>query len=358
MAGPVNASDQAARDDAHLQSLGIKPELRRTLGFLSNFAIAFAFISVSTGSFGNFGGRHRAWRSGHVLDLVRHRRRPAARGPRVRRAGQPLPGRRVGLPVVEAVVEPRPRLVHRLVLLLGPGRDGQRGRGDRRVRDRQSRAAAGGPPTPVAYLDSPIPRRLHDDVRVHRDRRRSSSRRSSTPTASDCCRSSTTSAWRPRSSGMLVFALILLLFANVQPAIVLTSMNGAEAAQNGNIPADVPARHVHGGVHRLRLRHRRDRSARRRVDAGRQAPRGVLSSILISGLVGVIFIPAVILASPDITATMEEGAAGGFPIGTIIAGAFHAGAPLRDHVRRALPVRHPRLGLRLHDGDPGRRDAG
>ena len=55
MAGPVNASDQAARDDAHLQSLGIKPELRRTLGFLSNFAIAFAFISVSTGSFGNFG---------------------------------------------------------------------------------------------------------------------------------------------------------------------------------------------------------------------------------------------------------------------------------------------------------------
>ena len=56
MAGPVNASDQAARDDAHLQALGIKPELRRTLGFLSNFAIAFAFISVSTGSFGNFGG--------------------------------------------------------------------------------------------------------------------------------------------------------------------------------------------------------------------------------------------------------------------------------------------------------------
>jgi len=47
--------EQIARDDEHLQSLGIKPELRRTLGFLSNFAIAFAFISVSTGSFGNFG---------------------------------------------------------------------------------------------------------------------------------------------------------------------------------------------------------------------------------------------------------------------------------------------------------------
>ena len=54
MAGTVSPDDIAARDDAHLQSLGIKPELRRTLGFLSNFAIAFSFISVSTGSYGNF----------------------------------------------------------------------------------------------------------------------------------------------------------------------------------------------------------------------------------------------------------------------------------------------------------------
>lgn len=52
MSGP-NASnaEQAARDDAHLRSLGIKPELRRTLGFLSNFAVAFSYISVSTGTF-------------------------------------------------------------------------------------------------------------------------------------------------------------------------------------------------------------------------------------------------------------------------------------------------------------------
>ena len=56
MAGPGDSSaDVAARDDAHLRSLGIKPELKRTLGFLSNFAIAFAFISVSTGTFGNYG---------------------------------------------------------------------------------------------------------------------------------------------------------------------------------------------------------------------------------------------------------------------------------------------------------------
>ncbi len=49
MAGSVQ--DQAARDDAHLQSLGIKPELKRSLGFLSNFAVAFSYISVSTGTF-------------------------------------------------------------------------------------------------------------------------------------------------------------------------------------------------------------------------------------------------------------------------------------------------------------------
>jgi len=51
VAGPSGAADQAARDDAHLQSLGIKPELHRSLGFLSNFAVAFSYISVSTGTF-------------------------------------------------------------------------------------------------------------------------------------------------------------------------------------------------------------------------------------------------------------------------------------------------------------------
>jgi hypothetical protein len=47
--------DQTARDDAQLLSLGIKTELTRTPGFLADFALAFSFISVSTGSCGNFG---------------------------------------------------------------------------------------------------------------------------------------------------------------------------------------------------------------------------------------------------------------------------------------------------------------
>ena len=51
VAGSVNPQDVAERDDAHLRSLGIKPELRRSLGFLSNFAVAFSYISVATGTF-------------------------------------------------------------------------------------------------------------------------------------------------------------------------------------------------------------------------------------------------------------------------------------------------------------------
>ncbi len=45
---------QAQRDEALLQKFGYKQELRRTLGFLSNFAVAFSYISVSTGTFALF----------------------------------------------------------------------------------------------------------------------------------------------------------------------------------------------------------------------------------------------------------------------------------------------------------------
>ncbi|MBI2763852.1 MAG: amino acid permease [Chloroflexi bacterium] len=52
VSGPSSShAEQAARDDALLRSLGIKPELQRTLGFLSNFAVAFSYISVSTGTY-------------------------------------------------------------------------------------------------------------------------------------------------------------------------------------------------------------------------------------------------------------------------------------------------------------------
>src|SRR6266480_298807 len=52
MAQPNLSQDQ--RDEALLQKFGYRQELRRTLGFLSNFAVAFSYISVSTGTFSLF----------------------------------------------------------------------------------------------------------------------------------------------------------------------------------------------------------------------------------------------------------------------------------------------------------------
>lgn len=50
-----NPLSQADQDAQHLASLGYRQELRRTLGFFSNFAVAFSYISVSTGTFALFG---------------------------------------------------------------------------------------------------------------------------------------------------------------------------------------------------------------------------------------------------------------------------------------------------------------
>ena len=45
---------QEQKDEQLLERFGYKQELRRTLGFLSNFAVAFSYISVSTGTFSLF----------------------------------------------------------------------------------------------------------------------------------------------------------------------------------------------------------------------------------------------------------------------------------------------------------------
>ncbi|HJT58305.1 MAG TPA: amino acid permease, partial [Ktedonobacteraceae bacterium] len=49
-----DVSRQQERDEALLRKFGYNQELRRTLGFLSNFAVAFSYISVSTGTFSLF----------------------------------------------------------------------------------------------------------------------------------------------------------------------------------------------------------------------------------------------------------------------------------------------------------------
>ena len=54
------------------------------------------------------------------------------------------------------------------------------------------------------------------------------------------------------------------------------------------------------------------------IDASRQAPRGILSAIWLSGIVGAIFLLAVILSFQDMTAAIATGQAFGFPIADTI----------------------------------------
>lgn len=48
-----SAADEA-RDEADLASFGYKQELKRSLGVFSSFAVAFSYISPSTGIFALF----------------------------------------------------------------------------------------------------------------------------------------------------------------------------------------------------------------------------------------------------------------------------------------------------------------
>jgi len=322
VAGPGSTpEDVAARDDAQLRSLGIKPELKRSLGFLSNFAIAFAFISVSTGSFGNYGvgiglsGPAFYWTwfiviGGQLLvalvfaELASH------------------------FPVAGSVYQWSKRLSHRtlgwftgwfyfwaqvvtvsaVAVIVAFVVDGLHGSLVGNVGD-------------VAFLDTPSPGgftsmftfiaigTLITTTLINAYGVRLLSILNNIGVATEIL-------------GMFVFAILLLFFANVQPVSVLTSFEGSEVAQNGNIPATFAlgffmAAFIVFGFDTAGT------FGEETIDATRHAPRGVLSSILISGLVGAIFIPAVILATPSIPASMEEGLKGGFPIATTISNAFN-----------------------------------
>jgi hypothetical protein len=67
----MSRSEQAAQDTADLEKFGYKQELKRDLGTFSSFAVAFSYISPSTGIFTLFflgmasavtcSGRGRSW---------------------------------------------------------------------------------------------------------------------------------------------------------------------------------------------------------------------------------------------------------------------------------------------------------
>jgi urea carboxylase system permease len=317
VSGPGMQSDVAARDDAHLRSLGIKPELRRTLGFLSNFAIAFSFISVSTGSFGNFGvgiglgGPAFFWSWPIVIigqtlvalvfaELASHF--PVAGS--IYQWSKRLSNRTLGWFTgwfyfwAQVVTVTAVAVIVAFVIdgIHGPMADG------------------------TGWLDSPDPTGLTTmftfvslvtlvvTTLINAFGVRLLSILNNIGVATEIL-------------GMFVFALILLFFANHQSPAILFDTGGAEAATGGSY---LPA-FLLGMFMALFIVYGFDTAGtfgEETLDASRQAPRGVLSSILISGAVGAVFLLGVILAMPDTQATMAEGQAGGFPIATIIIGAL------------------------------------
>jgi urea carboxylase system permease len=304
--------EQIARDDAHLRSLGIKPELRRTLGFLSNFAIAFSFISVSTGSFGNFGygigmgGPAFFWTwpiiiFGQTLvalvfaELASHY--PVAGS--IYQWSKRLSNRTLGWFTGWFYFWAQVITVSAVAVIVGY-------------------VISGFHPDAQKFLDSPDPlgiTNMHIFISM-----------------ATLVITTLINAYGVRLLsiinnigvateilGMLVFAVVLLIFANNQPVDILFSFQGTDAVQNGNVLATL-ALGLYMSIFIVYGFDTAGTFGEETVDAGRQAPRGVLSSILVSGVVGVVFLLAVILASPDMSATIAEGQAGGFPIASIVTG--------------------------------------
>jgi urea carboxylase system permease len=312
VAGSVDSQDVAARDDAQLRALGIKPELRRTLGFLSNFAIAFSFISVSTGSFGNFGvgiglgGPAFFWSWPIVIlgqtivalvfaELASHF--PVAGS--IYQWSKRLSNRTLGWFTGWFYFWAQVVTVTAVAVIVAFVIDGIHG-----------------PVGDVPFLDSPDPTGITTmftfislatlvvTTAINAFGVRLLSVLNNLGVATEII-------------GMFFFALILLFFANHQSPSILFDTGGAEAATGGSY---FPA-FLLGMFMALFIVYGFDTAGtfgEETIDASRQAPRGVLASILISGAVGAVFLLGVILAIPDVPAAMAEGQAGGFPIATTI----------------------------------------
>lgn len=313
MSGPGNAADVAARDDAHLRSLGIKPELKRTLGFLSNFAIAFSFISVSTGSFGNFGvgiglggpaSIFWSWIlvvAGQLLvalvfaELASHF--PVAGS--IYQWSKRLSNRTLGWFTGWFYFWAQVVTVSAVAVIVGYVIAGFNGGGQE-------------------FLDSPSPIGL---VNMHTFIALTALLITTLINAFGVRLLSILNNIGVATEilGMLVFAVVLLVVANHQPVSIVMDFAGSEQATNGNVLAAF-ALGLYMSIFILYGFDTAGTFGEETIDASRQAPRGVISSVLISGVVGVVFFLAVLLAMPSTSETIAEGLAGGFPIATIITG--------------------------------------
>ncbi len=302
-----SVQDQAARDDAHLRSLGIKPELRRTLGFLSNFAVAFSYISVSTGTFTNqavafgVGGPAIFWAWPLVIlgqtfvalnfaELSSHF--PVAGS--IYQWSKRLSNKTLGwftgwiyfwagVVTVTAVAATVP-LVLSTIMGFDLASD-----------------------SPLPFLDmwqfvgllTLVSTTLINSIGVR------------------LLATINNIGVGAEILGMLVFALLLLFFANHQSPSVLFDTSYTNGLANGSY---LPVFLV-GAFMALFVVYGFDTAGtfgEETLDASRQAPRGVLSAIWLSGLVGAIFLLAVTLSFQDVGKAVETGQAFGFPIADTI----------------------------------------
>jgi amino acid transporter len=309
VAGPTSAADQAARDDAHLQSLGIKPELKRSLGFLSNFAVAFSYISVSTGTYTLIGlglavgGPSFFWSWPLIIvgqlfvalnfaELASHF--PVAGS--IYQWSKRLSNRTLGfftgwiyfwagVLTVTAVAATVPLVLSSIF------------------------GFALSAPSPIPAVNNLIfwaILTLISTTLINAFGVRLLSVINNLGVAAEIV-------------GMLVFALILLIFFNHQPLSVLTTTAGLENQPGGSFPAVF----LVAMFMSLFVVYGFDTAgtfAEETVDASRQAPRGILSAILLSGAVGAVFLLAIILSFKDLPGEIAGAQAFGLPIGdTIIA---------------------------------------
>jgi amino acid transporter len=307
VSGPGSAADVAERDDAHLRSLGIKPELRRSLGFLANFAVAFSYISVATGTFTNqavafgVGGTAIFWAWPLVIlgqtfvalnfaELASHF--PVAGS--IYQWSKRLSNRTLGwftgwiyfwagVITVTAVAATVP-----LVLSTVMGFD----------------LAA---PSPIPGLDLwqfTALAALATTTAINVIGVRLLALINNIGVAAEII-------------GMLVFALVLLFFANHQPVSVLFDTSYTSGlSEGGYFPVFLV-----GMFMALFVVYGFDTAGtfgEETLDASRQAPRGILSAIWLSGIVGAIFLLAVTLSFKDVGAAVATGQAFGFPIADTI----------------------------------------
>ena len=301
MAGSVQ--DQSARDDAHLKSLGIKPELRRSLGFLSNFAVAFSYISVSTGTYTlialglGVGGPAFFWSWPLVVlgqtfvalnfaELASHF--PVAGS--IYQWSKRLSNRTLGwftgwfyfwagLVTVTAVAATVPLVMAGIFNL------------DLTSKDPTGITNMGVFLGLLSLLVSTI---------INAFGIRLLSIVNNIGVAAEIL-------------GMVVFALILLIFANHQSPSVLFQTAGVETPETGGyLPVFAIAMFMS-----LFVVYGFDTAGtfgEETLDASRQAPRGILTAIWVSGAIGAIFLLAIILATPDMPAAFKDPA----PIATAI----------------------------------------